>query len=103
MSTPMLHILRHSPTGNSSLACCMRILASRQGVLFIEDAVYALLPGSASLSSISLLPGDVRLHVLESDLLARGMALDDLPSRVQPIGYDGMVQLCEQSSKVISW
>lgn len=103
MSAPLLHILRHSPSANSSLASCKRVLASGQSILFIEDAVYALLPGSAALSSISLLPGDVRLYVLETDLLARGLALDDLPSRVQPIGYDGMVRLCEQSSKVISW
>ncbi len=103
VSAPTLHILRHSPTGSSSLASCMRVLANKQSVLLIEDAVYALLPGSASLGSIKLLPGDVRLHVLEADLLARGLALDDLPARVQSIDYKGMVQLCEQSGKVISW
>lgn len=103
MSAPVLHILRHSPTGNPSLSSCMRVLASKQWVLLTEDAVYALLPGSAALSGIRLLPMDVRLHVLEADMLARGLALDDLPERVEAIGYDRMVELCVQSSKVLSW
>lgn len=103
MSAPVLHILRHSPTGNPSLASCMRVLAGKQWMLLTEDAVYALLPGSAALSSISLLPMEVRLHVLETDMLARGLALDDLPERVEPIGYGRMVELCVQSSKVLSW
>jgi tRNA 2-thiouridine synthesizing protein B len=99
----MLHILRHSPTSNTSMASCLRVLVSKQSVLLIEDAVYALLPGSAALKSISLLPGEVRLHVLEADMRARGLALDDLPERIEPIGYDRMVELCAQSSKVLSW
>lgn len=103
MSAPMLHILRHSPTGNASLATCMRVLASGQSVLLIEDAVYALLPGSAALNSLSLLPGEIRLYVLQADLLARGLALDDLPPRVKPVGYECMVELSAQSGKVISW
>lgn len=103
MNAPTLHILRHSPTAGSSLGTCMRVLTSTQHLLLIEDAAYALLPGSATLNSISLLPRDVRLYVLEADLLARGLALDDLPERVEPVGYDCMVELCAQSSKVISW
>jgi tRNA 2-thiouridine synthesizing protein B len=61
------------------------------------------LPGSAALSSISLLPSEVRLHVLEADMQARGLALDDLPTRIEPIGYVRMVELCAQSGKVLSW
>lgn len=99
----VLHILRHSPTGSSTLASCLRVLTGGQGVLLMEDAVYALLPSSAAFSSIRLLPGNIRLYVLENDLLARGLALDDLPARVQPVGYDCMVELCSQSSKVVSW
>lgn len=103
MTAPTLHVLRHSPTGNASLASCMRVLASKESLLLIEDAVYALLPGSAALNSISLLPGDIHLYVLQADLLARGLALDDLPARVEPVGYDCMVELSAQSGKVVSW
>lgn len=103
MNVPLLHILRHSPASSSTLASCLRVLASHQAVLLMEDAVYALLPGSATFASIRLLPADIRLYVLENDLLARGLALDDVPTRVKLIGYDRMVELCAQSGKVVSW
>lgn len=103
MSAPLLHILRHSPAGGSQLSSCLRVVTSRQAVLLIEDAVYALLPGSSAFGSLRLLPADIRLYVLENDLLARGLALDDLPKRVQTIGYDRMVELCAESGKVVSW
>jgi tRNA 2-thiouridine synthesizing protein B len=85
------------------MASCLRVLASKQSVLLIEDAVYALLPGSTALSNISLLPDEVRMYVLDADMQARGLALDDLPKRIEPINYDRMVEICAQSSKVLSW
>ncbi|WP_415057060.1 sulfurtransferase complex subunit TusB [Halopseudomonas sp.] len=103
MSAPIIHILRHSPTSNTSMASCLRVLASKQSVLLIEDAVYALLPESIALSNISLLPDEVRMYVLDADMQARGLALDDLPKHIEPINYDRMVEICAQSSKVLSW
>ncbi|MFT6614950.1 MAG: tRNA 2-thiouridine synthesizing protein B [Halopseudomonas sp.] len=85
------------------MASCLRVLASKQSVLLIEDAVYALLPESIALSNISLLPDEVRMYVLDADMQARGLALDDLPKHIEPINYDRMVEICAQSSKVLSW
>tara|TARA_R110000782_G_scaffold120358_4_gene211324 strand:- start:1251 stop:1508 length:258 start_codon:yes stop_codon:yes gene_type:complete len=85
------------------MASCLRVLANKQSVLLIEDAVYALLPGSAAFSNISLLPDEVRMYVLDADMQARGLVLDDLPKRIEPINYDRMVEICAQSSKVLSW
>ncbi|SDU04527.1 sulfurtransferase complex subunit TusB [Halopseudomonas salegens] len=99
----ILHILRHSPVNHPSFASCLRSLGSRQGVLLIEDAVYALLPGTAFNQSLRLLPTSVSIHVLESDLVARGIALDDLPDRVGQVNYLDMVTLCTQHDKVVSW
>lgn len=99
----MLHILRHSPHSNNRFASCLRVLASEQGLLLMEDAVYALLPESQPASSLKLLPAAVQLYLLEADLLARGLAADDLPERVQIIDYRGMVALCAKYPKVVSW
>ncbi|MFN3581158.1 MAG: sulfurtransferase complex subunit TusB [Pseudomonas sp.] len=99
----MLHILRHSPYDDDRLASCLRVLNSHQALLLIEDAVYALMPRSSSLASLGLLPPSIKLYVLEADLQARGMALDSLPERVTRIDYLGMVELCAQSNKVLSW
>ena len=99
----MLHILRHSPQTDNRFASCLRVLASRQGLLLMEEAVYALLPHSPSVTRLELLPNSVRLYALESDIQARGLALDDLPARVQVVDYDAMVSLCAEHSKVVSW
>lgn len=99
----MLHIVRHSPHTDNRFATCLRVLASGQGMLLIEDAVYALLPDAVRSNQISLLPAAVKLYVLEADLMARGLALDDIPTRVQLIDYPGMVAICASYPKVISW
>lgn len=99
----MLHILRHSPHTDNRFAGCLRVLGSEQALLLTEDAVYALLPDSLAATQLSLLPAAVQLYVLQADMLARGLALDDLPSRVQIIDYPDMVVVCAKYSKVISW
>lgn len=99
----MLHILRHSPHQDQRLASCLRVLGAEQSLLLIEDAVYALLPGSRLATSLKLLPGSVGLYAMGDDLHARGLALDDLPARVQLTDHAGMVQLCCEHERVISW
>lgn len=99
----MLHILRHSPHRDDRLSSCLRVMGPEQSLLLIEDAVYALLPDSRLSASLKLLPGSVRLFALTEDLHARGMALDDLPWRVQLTDHAGVVQLCCEHSRVVSW
>lgn len=99
----MLHILRHSPGSETRFASCLRGLGAQQSLLLIEDAVYGLLPRSRTLNSLLILPGSVRLYAMEADVLARGLALDDLPDRVKIISYADMVKLCVDHKKVVSW
>jgi tRNA 2-thiouridine synthesizing protein B len=98
-----LHILRHSPATHPSFNCWLRTVGPGQSLLLIEDAVYGLLPDTRSVDALRLLPGSVKLFALENDLLARGLALDDLPGRVMVVDYLRMVELCVEHSKVISW
>ena len=99
----MLHILRHSPHSDSRFASCLRAINADQGLLLIEDAVYGLLPGTSARAALDYLPGSISLYTLEPDLQARGLALDDLPSRIKVIGYPIMVELCTEHAKVVSW
>lgn len=99
----MLHILRHAPGSETRFASCLRGLGPQQSLLLIEDAVYGLLPRSRTLNSLLILPGSVRLFAIEADVLARGLALDDLPDRVAMISYADMVELCIDHQKVVSW
>lgn len=99
----ILHMVRHSPITHAAFGNCLRALGNGHGLLLIEDAVYALLPGNASSQSLRLLPGTVSIHVLENDLLARGVALDDLPANVRLVNYLDMVSLCAEHSRVVNW
>ncbi len=99
----MLHVLRHAPQDSSRFASSMRVMGPKQGLLLIEDGIYALLPRTAALSALQLLPANVRLYALESDVVARGMAMDDIPKRVSLIDYPTFVHLCTQYNKVLSW
>ena len=48
------------------------VIGPEQGLLLIEDAVYALLPRTSAVNAMQLLPASIRLFALESDVLARG-------------------------------
>lgn len=99
----MLHILRHSPHTESRFASCLRAISSGQSLILIEDAIYALFPGTSARNALEYLPGTIGLYALDVDLTARGVALDDLPSQVRVINYQMMVELCLEHPKVISW
>lgn len=99
----MLHILRHSPYSDTRVASCLRVIEPGQSVLFIEEAVYNLLSDTAIYETLKQLPNDIGLYVLESDLLARGLCLKALTGRVQVTDYLGMVTLCANHTKVVSW
>ncbi len=103
MTDHALHLLRHSPATHSSFNCWLRTVSPGQGLLLIEDAVYGLLPQTRAAEALGLLPTSVRLYALEDDLLARGLALDELPSRLRIVDYPAMVELCAEYDKVISW
>lgn len=99
----MLHILRHSPHSESRFASCLRAINPGQGLLLIEEAVYGLLPHTTARNTLEYLPSAVHIYALGADLQARGLALDDLPSRVTIINYPMMVDLCQEHNKVVSW
>lgn len=99
----MLHILRHSPHADSRFASCLRAINADQSLLLIEDAVYTLLPGTSGRNALEYLPASVSLYTLESDLQGRGVALDDISSRIEVIDYQMMVALCTEHAKVVSW
>lgn len=101
--TIMLHILRHSPHSSPCFASCLRAINTHQGLLLIEDAVYGLLPGTSEHVALDSLAENISLYTLAPDLHARGLALNDLPSRIKVIDYPMMVELCTEYTKVVSW
>ncbi|KAF1068203.1 MAG: Protein TusB [Pseudomonas citronellolis] len=96
MST--LHLLSHSPFGDTRLHSCLRLMAPGDGLLLSGDAVYALRPGTEPFEALQARPQDCALFVLGEDLEARG-----LPPVDGALDYPGFVELCGQYDKVNSW
>ena len=87
---PTLFVLSHAPHSDPFDARTLDLAREGDGVLLIEDAVYAaaaqptaLAPHIAAAKSIG-----VRFYALEPDVMARGVA-----SEVPTVDYGGFVDL----------
>jgi tRNA 2-thiouridine synthesizing protein B len=97
----MLHIINKSPLANSALDSCLRVVGNGD-ILLIEDAVYAATSGSAMEATMREAMKRLKVHVLQPDLDARGMA-DHVIDGVNSIDYAGFVDLVAQSKNCQSW
>lgn len=93
-----LHILSHSPFGDSRFASCLRVLGADDAILLTGDAVHALQPETAPAKALNELQQP--LFVLEEDQQARG-----IPGQygVTALDYSGFVDLTVRYAKVNSW
>ena len=97
----MLHIINKSPLTNSALDSCLRVAQSGD-ILLIEDAVYAATSGNAFEGKIREAMGRFKIHVLQPDLEARGLA-DRIIEGVSPVDYGGFVDLTTTNKTCQSW
>jgi len=97
----MLHIINKSPLTNSALDSCLRVAQSGE-ILLIEDAVYAATTGNAFEGKIREAMSRFKIHVLQPDLEARGLA-DRLMVGVLPVDYGGFVDLAATNKTCQSW
>jgi tRNA 2-thiouridine synthesizing protein B len=98
----MLHIINKSPLTNSSLDSCLRVAQSGGDILLIEDAVYAATSGTVFEGKIREALGRFKIHVLQPDLEARGLA-DRIIAGVSPVDYGGFVDLTATNNNCQSW
>jgi tRNA 2-thiouridine synthesizing protein B len=96
MST--LHVLSHSPFGDSRLASCLRILGTHDALLLCGDAAYALQPGTAPFATLHA--SGCKVFVLTEDAQARALPV---PDWAEAIDYPGFVELSIQHDKVNTW
>ena len=88
----ILHTVSKSPFDNNAYNNCIRIAATDDAVLLIEDGAYALL---------STLPS-ATVYALQSDVAARGLS-NRVPEQIKLIDYAEFVELATQASAVQSW
>jgi tRNA 2-thiouridine synthesizing protein B len=97
----MLHIINKSPLANGSLDSCLRVAKGGE-ILLIEDAVYAATAGCVTEDKMREAMTCFKVHVLQPDLEARGMA-DRLLDGVNSVDYGGFVDLVAQNKNCQSW
>jgi len=97
----MLHIINKSPLTNCAFDSCLRVAQSGD-ILLIEDAVYAATSGNAFEGKIREAMGRFKIHVLQPDLEARGLA-DRIIAGILPVDYGGFVELTTTNKNCQSW
>lgn len=97
----MLHIINKSPMLNSALDSCLRVAQSGE-ILLIEDAVYAATSGNAFEGKMREAMKRFKIHVLQPDLEARGLA-DRIIAGIMPVDYGGFVELTTTNKNCQSW
>lgn len=99
----MLHTVNKSPFEKDSLDTCLRLAKPGSDILLIEDGVYGALAGTRVSAKVQQAMANLRFHVLEPDLKARGINPAKLMPGIQAVGYDGFVKLAADNDRVQAW
>jgi tRNA 2-thiouridine synthesizing protein B len=91
----VLHIIRQAYPSDA-FERCLEQLDTKDHVVLIEDAVYALTRHDPRLQALQ---EQQRLHIVQADIEARGMSI---ASDMQ-IDYSGLVKLTVVYSPIVTW
>ena len=94
----MLYTVNKSPLMFGNLKSLLRIAPPGEPILLYEDGVYAAAKATASEALIKQVLKDHPVYALRADLEARG--LTSLVDGIEPIDYDGFVELVEEHPTV---
>ncbi|MBA7680931.1 hypothetical protein ES703_89252 [subsurface metagenome] len=77
---------------------------SQIGIVLIHDGVIGINKrGRITKAMEDLLSLEVGLYAMVPDLKARGIALEQTHEKIKPIEYDDLIDLLDNSIKIISW
>jgi tRNA 2-thiouridine synthesizing protein B len=99
----VLHIINKSPFETGTLTSCLRFIRPDDGLLLIEDGVYAAEHGTAAEASLRPILGKLRVHALGPDLQARGLSHGKLLGGIEVVDYGGFVDLTTEYDTLQSW
>lgn len=99
----MLHTVNKSPFERNVLAACLGHALPESAILLIEDGVYAAVRGTIHENEVRKAMDGRKVYVLGPDLLARGMAADQVIDGIGVVDYGGFVELTEKHDKVQAW
>ena len=106
----MVYLFGFSPRYGNELSRLIPILKNqlqkgkKTSIVFIHDGVIgASSKGKMTESMNALRSLMLKKYVMIPDLSARGIPLEHIQEDIQPIGYMELVDIMENSNKVISW
>ncbi len=88
--------------GEARLQTCLRMLASGDSLLLLEDGVYVALQLQENTQIRNMIPAGVGLYALAPDLVARGISAK-IPVDFSGIDYADFVRLCLKHPRVVNW
>ena len=100
---PILHTVNKSPFEKSTFRSCLDHAGPGDGVLLIEDGVYAATKGTAAADLIAARKGDVALYALGADLAARGISEKSVIEGITVVDYGGFVDLVAEHDVSQAW
>lgn len=95
----MLHII----SARSEYEVLFARFAEGDALLFIASAVLSLHKNSESAKIILPYCQHLRCYVLEADLLARGLTLDEILAEISVVDYSGFVSLTVEHKMIKTW
>ena len=95
----MLHLISQSPI---ELAILERI-AHGDAVVCLDNAVLNLLQAGRLSTALTRLLATSRIYVLQTDIALRGIAVEELLSGIEVIGYSELVSLTVDNPHIQSW
>jgi len=101
MST--LHTINKSPFSHATLASCLQVCGTQDGILLLEDGVFGGLSSAPCAEELStMIEAGVKVYALAGDVNARGLQ-EKLRSDILMTDYNGFVQLSIEHNCVQSW
>ena len=95
----MLHIV----STNTEHEVLFERIAKGDTLLFVASAVLCLHKNSQSAQTILAYCQDFQCYALEADLLARGLAVDEILPEITVVDYLGFVSLTVEHAVIKTW
>ena len=99
----MLHTVNKSPFEKNSLETCLRLSDKDSIVLLIEDGVYGALKGTKFEATVKESLNTIKMYVLGTDLMARGLDKNSLINNIEIIDYQDFVKLAVENERIQNW
>ncbi len=96
----LLHVICQSPFESKVWSLCQERMTDGDALLLVADAVYAI---HGQVVANYLEGKACEVYVLIPDMQSRGVKDDVRAGNIQPVGFDGFVDLTVRYERIVTW